>query len=75
MFLQIVVLALAVPTGILMANLTKEELKSGRKYFKAIIILAILATIWFYLTNFPSEALTSAFIAITTFISHIKSAR
>lgn len=73
MVLELLVLALAIPAGLLIARFTKEELKPGKKYFKPLIILAVLATIWFYLTKLPAEALTSAFIAITTFISLMKS--
>ena len=73
MIFEIIILILAIPTGLLIAKLTKEELKPGRKYFAALIIVSILATIWFYLTKFKVEALTSAFIAISTLISYVKS--
>jgi hypothetical protein len=72
LIIEILFLVLAIPTGLLIAHLTKEELKQGKKYFRALIILSVLATVWFYLTKFPAEALTSAFIAITTIISYTK---
>ena len=36
------VLVLGIPLGILLAKKTKEELKSGQKWFKIIIILSLI---------------------------------
>jgi hypothetical protein len=73
MLLEIIILLLAIPTGLLIAHLTKDELKTGKKYFKIIIIASLLAAIWFYLTKNIPEALTSTFITLATFISFLKS--
>ena len=73
MIFEIIVLALAIPAGLLIAKLTKEELKPGRRYFAVLIFVSILAAVWFYLTKFKVEALTSAFIAISTFVSYMES--
>ena len=72
MFLTIIILLLAIPIGYLIAYLTKEELKQGKKYFKIIIALAFISGIYFYIVEIPYAVSTSAFIAIVTFISIIK---
>jgi hypothetical protein len=73
MIFELIILLLAIPVGILIAFLAKDELIAGRKYFKAIIIASILSTIWFFLTKHNPSAYTSLFILITTFISYRKS--
>ncbi|MFH1425364.1 MAG: hypothetical protein ABIG28_01375 [archaeon] len=72
MFLNIILLLLAIPVGLLIAYLTSEELKDGQKYFKALIILSIIVGIWFFLTGQTYVTWTAAFIAISTFISILK---
>lgn len=48
--LLLLVLLCAIPLGFLLAKLTKEELKQGRKAFKAIIIISfVIAAILFFL--------------------------
>ncbi len=41
----IIVLALGIPLGSHLAKRTKEELKSGRKWFKLIIIISLIGGI------------------------------
>ena len=38
----IVFLALGIPIGNLLAKITKEELKSGRKWFKLIVVVSLI---------------------------------
>jgi len=40
--ISICVLALGIPIGNLLAHWTKDELKSGQKWFKMIIILSLI---------------------------------
>lgn len=73
MLLEIIILALAFPVGFLLAYMTKEELVQGRKWFRVIIIVSILGSIWFFLTKQAYISLTLLFILIATFVSYIKS--
>ena len=41
----VLVLALAIPLGTLLAKLTNEELKSGQKWFRLIIVLGLIGAI------------------------------
>ena len=68
-----VILILAVPIGYLLAWITGDELKSGRKWFKVILIMSIIMFGWFALTGDMIIALTMIFIFIATFISYLKS--
>lgn len=72
MLLQIILLLLAIPVGLLIANLTREELKDGKKYFKAIIVASIIVGIWFYLVGETYITWTAGFIIITTLVSLTK---
>lgn len=38
-------LALGIPLGTLLAKLTKEELKSGQKWFRLIIVVSLIGAI------------------------------
>ncbi len=42
LFIGICVLALGFPLGSFLAHVTKEELKSGKKWFKLIIIFSLI---------------------------------
>lgn len=42
LMIGICILILGIPIGNLLAKLTKEELKSGQKWFKLIIILSLI---------------------------------
>jgi len=42
LIIGVVILILGIPIGNLLAKYTKEELKSGQKWFKIIIILSLI---------------------------------
>ncbi len=42
LLIGIIVLALGYPVGAFLAKITKEELRAGRKWFRALIILCLL---------------------------------
>ena len=71
--LDIVILILAIPVGFLLAWLARDELVSGRKWFRRIIISALIIGGWFYLIDEKTVALTCLFIIIVTYVSYIKS--
>lgn len=73
MWLEILILVLAIPVGLLISYMTKEELISGRKWFKFILVVCVVLGIWFYFKELNYLVLTFAFIFIITLISLIKS--
>jgi hypothetical protein len=73
MILEILLLALAIPVGYLVAWLARDELVQGKIYFKALIVFSFLAGFWFFLTGFNYLAWTFGFIFIVSMISHMKS--
>lgn len=64
--LVIIVSLLGYPLGLLLADLTKEELKSGRPLFKIIMIISLLAVI--ISIFFLKGANLLLFIAVMVFI-------
>jgi ABC-type Fe3+ transport system permease subunit len=73
MWIEIIVLLLSIPVGYLIAYLARDELVQGRKWFKVLMILAVVVGGWFALRKNYTVVLTAAFILIVTFISHWKS--
>jgi ABC-type antimicrobial peptide transport system permease subunit len=70
--LTLMTLILAIPAGYLLAYLTKDELKQGRKWFKLLAILSLILGIIFSFFNL-TISLSLAFIFIVSFISYWKS--
>ncbi len=64
--LGIVFLALGIPIGNLLAKLTKEELKSGQRWFKLIIALSLIGAIVFLILGNDVLLFSLLFIAIVT---------
>ena len=73
MLLEILILIASFPIGYLLAYTTKEELFSGRKWFKIIILLLIILSIIFLIINKIAVFYTLLFILIVVLISFIKS--
>ena len=73
MLIEIIILLLAIPTGFLIAALTKDELIQGRKWFKILILASILGVFGFWIYGFPYISWTCGFILIVSLISLIKS--
>jgi len=73
MFIEIILTLLAIPSGYLLAWMTKEELVVGRKWFVRIIILGVIVGGWAALTGNYSIFWTCLFIVIVSFISYFKS--
>jgi hypothetical protein len=73
MIVEIIVLLLAIPVGLLVAYNSRDELIDGRKWFTYIFILSLLAGIWFYLIRQDFIMYSSFFISIMTLVSYIKS--
>ena len=64
--LGIVFLALGIPMGNFLAKLTKEELKSGQKWFKLIVVLSLLGAIVFLVLENDIILFSLLFIAVVT---------
>lgn len=64
--LGIALLALGIPIGNLLAKATKEELKSGKKYFKILIIASLVGALVFLILGNDILLFSLLFIAIVT---------
>lgn len=72
--LGIIVLLWSIPIGIILRTITKEELKSGRKYFLSLWISCIILAfgVGFFIKDeilFFSLVFSFIFIGIVSFIS------
>jgi hypothetical protein len=60
------ILALGIPVGDFLAKITKEELKSGKKWFKILIFVSLVSSIIsFFIGNDPLF-FSFLFIALVT---------
>jgi uncharacterized membrane-anchored protein YhcB (DUF1043 family) len=66
LIIGLVVLILGIPIGMLIAKFTKEELKSGQKWFKRIIVLSIIGAIIGLIIGNDVLLFSFLFIAIVT---------
>ena len=73
MVIEIILLLLAVPVGLLISWMAKDELKSGRKWFGRIFVVSIALSGLFFVYNISYISLTCIFIAIVSLISLIRS--
>lgn len=73
MSLTIIILALAIPAGYLIAWLARDELVDGRKWFKILILISAFLFGFFLLGEQRYVAWTGLFILVVSFISLIKS--
>lgn len=73
MILEIIILLLGIPLGFLISFFCKEELVSGRKWFKLIIISFTIISVLFIILEDYLIFLTSFFIIITILILYKKS--
>ena len=73
MIIELILLALAVPTGFLIAWMARDELVDGRRWFAALAVICAVLMILFANLGFGYITLTLVFIAIVSFISLIKS--
>ncbi|MBI5804020.1 hypothetical protein HY450_02140 [Candidatus Pacearchaeota archaeon] len=73
MIAELIVLLLAFPLGYLISWMTKEELVSGRKWFKVLIILSVAVGGWFALLGNFVVTLTSGFVLIVSLVSLMES--
>ncbi len=75
LLIGIAVLLLGIPIGNYLAKQTKEELKSGQKWFKLIIIISLIGGLIGLIIGNDALLFTFFFIAIVTSRSLKKNAR
>ncbi len=73
MFFNFLILLLAVPVGFLIAWLGRDELIQGRKYFRILIIVSILGSIFSFIYLERFYLYSFLFVLIVSLISLIKS--
>lgn len=73
MILNLLILFLAVPIGLLIAWFARDELKQGRKWFRIMVILSLLGGLWFWLIDRIYISLTWGFIFIIVLVTLAKS--
>ncbi len=66
LIIGIVILILGIPIGNYLARQTKEELRSGKKWFKRIVITSLVGVLVGLASGNDVVLFTSAFIAIVT---------
>lgn len=71
--LVLVMLVLSIPLGFWVAWLCRDELVSGRRWFKLVMILSVVGSLVFLVYGEISAALTLFCLAIISYISHKKS--
>jgi len=69
LILSILVLLTSIPAGLLIAWLTKEELKAGKKWFKILVLAGVLGMIIGIFYKNWAVALTFAYMAIVAGLS------
>jgi hypothetical protein len=68
----VALLILGFPIGNLLAKLTKEELKEGKKYFKILILFSLTSAVVFLILGNDALLFAFLFIAIVTSRSLVK---
>lgn len=71
MIVEIILLLSAVPMGLLLARLTREELKDGRKYFKVVFYVSFIIGMMLMFYNLKIESFSLIYLGIIAFISYI----
>jgi hypothetical protein len=73
MITQIALLILAIPLGLFLASLTKDEETIYKKYFPAMLwILAILAAVFYTLNTQTALVLTFIFLMVLSWLKSTK---
>lgn len=73
MIIEIILLIAAVPIGLFIARLAKDELKDGSRWFRLLVSISLSLSILSLLFGKPYQTLTLIFIAIVSFLSFTRS--
>ena len=71
LILAFLLLVLSIPFGYLLRSITKDEIKSGRKYFKLIWLISLAIAIGMLFLKFNDSNLKLAIIFTLLFISNV----
>jgi hypothetical protein len=66
LLIGIAILVLGIPIGNMLAKAAKDELKTGKKWFKLIILLSLVGAILFLILGNDALLFGFLFIAIVT---------
>lgn len=69
MWVEVLILLSAIPLGYWVSKLSDDELDSGRKWFRILIIGGVLSGIFFFLIGRDAEGFASIFISIFSLTS------
>lgn len=72
-YLEVLILLLSIPSGMLVAWLARDELVIGRRYFFSLILLSVLGVIVSKIFSYEMGILMFGFISIFSYISYMKS--
>jgi hypothetical protein len=64
--LGVILLVLGIPIGNVLAKMTKEELKSGKKWFKILIAFSLIGAVIFLIFRNDTLLFIFLFIAVVT---------
>jgi ABC-type sugar transport system permease subunit len=67
--LVVFTLLTAIPVGLLIAWLTKEELRDGQKWFRLIVLLSCAGSVAFLMLKNEIVALSLVYSAIVSYMS------
>ncbi len=73
LFLEIIILLLAIPAGLIVAWYSRDELIQGRPWFKMIIIVSVVGVSWFWLLGKSVVSWGFGFILLFTLVNLVKS--
>lgn len=73
MIYVVTLLLLAIPVGLLVAWLTRDELIAGRTWFQRIVSGSFVLALTAFASGWKAEASTLLFLSIIAFISYVKS--
>ena len=72
--IYIIIILLAIPTGLFLARLCEEELRDWKLRFKIIIIISFILSVGIYFSSleYKTSIIVSLFSIIVTFLTLIK---
>lgn len=73
MLAEFLILIMAIPSGYLIAWLARDELISGRIWFKSLIVISLIVGIVFYFYDRIYISWNSAFVLIVSLIGLMRS--
>lgn len=73
MILEIILVLLAIPTGVLIAWLTRDELIALRRWFVIVMVCAVITVLLAFFLHYPALVQTGLVTGSIALISYYKS--